>query len=58
MSAAEMSQVLTGVTDAVNALTQRLNQPISATVDPYGRKGAVNQLSKASKFMNKNGLTK
>lgn len=58
MSAAEMSQVLTGVTDAVNALTQRLDQPISATVDPYGRKGAVNQLSKASKFMNKNGLTK
>lgn len=58
MSAAEMSQVLIGVTDAVNALTQRLNQPISATVDPYGRKGAVNQLSKASKFMNKNGLTK
>lgn len=58
MSAAEMSQVLTGVTDAVNVLTQRLNQPISATVDPYGRKGAVNQLSKASKFMNKNGLTK
>lgn len=58
MSAAEMSQVLTGVTEAVNALTQRLNQPISATVDPYGRKGAVNQLSKASKFMNKNGLTK
>ena len=58
MSAAEMSQVLTGVTDAVNALTQRLNQPISATVDPYGRKGAVNQLSKASKFMNKNGFTK
>ena len=58
MSVAEMSQVLTGVTDAVNALTQRLNQPISATVDPYGRKGAVNQLSKASKFMNKNGLTK
>lgn len=57
MSAAEMSQVLTGVTDAVNALTQRLNQPISAMVDPYGRKGAVNQLSKASKFMNKNGLT-
>lgn len=58
MSVAEMSQVLTGVTDAVNTLTERLNKPINATVDPYGNKGAVNQLNKASKFMTRRGLSK
>lgn len=58
MSVPQIAQVLTGVTDAVNTLTERLNKPINATVDPYGNKGAVNQLNKASKFMTRRGLSK
>jgi len=58
MSVSQIAQVLAGVTEAVNTLTERLNRPINATVDPYGTKGAVNQLNKASKFMTKRGLTK
>lgn len=58
MSGDQIAQILAEMTGAVNALTERLNKPISATVDPYGSKGAVNQLNKASKFMTKRGLTK
>lgn len=58
ISGDQIAQILAEMTGAVNALTERLNKPISATVDPYGSKGAVNQLNKASKFMTKRGLTK
>lgn len=58
MSVSQIAQVMAGVTDAVNTLTERLNKPINATVDPYGNKGAVNQLNKASKFMTRRGLSK
>lgn len=51
-----MRETLSGLQNAVAALTERLSRPISATVDPYGRKGAVNQLDKASRFMKKRGL--
>lgn len=58
MSNTQMAQTLNDVAAAVSALTERLNQPISATMDPYGSKGAVNQLNKASNFMKKRGLIK
>lgn len=58
MSGDQIAQILAEMTGAVNALTERLNKPISATVDPYGSKGAVNQLNKASKFMTRRGLSK
>lgn len=52
----QMRETLAGVTEALSRLTERLNQPINATVDPYGKKGAVNQLGKANNFMKKRGL--
>ena len=58
MSNEQMYQTLSEVASAVSALTERLNRPISATVDPYGNKGAVTQLNKASGFMKKRGLIK
>lgn len=54
----QMTQMLNGVAQALNTLNERLSKPISATVDPYGSKGAVNQLNKASNFMTKRGLIK
>lgn len=54
----QMAQILGSVAEAISTLNDRLSKPISATVDPYGRKGAVNQLNKASNFMNKRGLIK
>lgn len=52
----QMQETLAGLQTAVAALTDRLSRPISATVDPYGSKGAVKQLDKASRFMQKRGL--
>lgn len=57
-SNAQMMETLSNVAIAVAALTERLNHPINATVDPYGRQGAVNQLNKANRFMQKRGLAK
>lgn len=54
----QMTEMLSGVAQALNTLNERLSKPISATVDPYGTKGAVNQLNKASNFMTKRGLIK
>lgn len=54
----QMTQMLGSVAEALSALNERLSKPISATVDPYGSKGAVNQLNKASNFMTKRGLIK
>lgn len=54
----QMQETLAGLQTAVAALTDRLSRPISATVDPYGSKGAVKQLDKASRFMQKRGLIK
>lgn len=54
----QMAQMLGSVTEALSTLNERLSKPISATVDPYGSKGAVNQLNKASNFMTKRGLIK
>ena len=36
---------------AVNALIQRLNQPINAKVNMYGRDGLYDSLDKANQFM-------
>lgn len=52
----QMTQMLGSVAEALSTLNERLSKPISATVDPYGSKGAVNQLNKASNFMTKRGL--
>lgn len=52
----QMTQMLGSVAEALSTLNDRLSKPISATVDPYGSKGAVNQLNKASNFMTKRGL--
>lgn len=54
----QMTQMLGSVAEALSSLNERLSKPISATVDPYGSKGAVNQLNKASNFMTKRGLIK
>lgn len=54
----QMTQMLGSVAEALSTLNERLSKPISATVDPYGSKGAVNQLNKASNFMTKRGLIK
>lgn len=54
----QMTQMLGSVAEALSTLNDRLSKPISATVDPYGSKGAVNQLNKASNFMTKRGLIK
>ena len=50
---AEMMAMLSGVASALNALTDRLNKPINATMDPYA---ANKQIQKADRFMRKNGL--
>lgn len=50
---AEMMVMLSGVASALNALTDRLNRPINATMDPYA---ANKQIQKADRFMRKNGL--
>ena len=50
---AEMMVMLSGVASALNALTDRLNKPINATMDPYA---ANKQIQKADRFMRKNGL--
>lgn len=52
----QIRETLAGLQNAVAALTERLSRPISATVDPYGKNGAVNQLDKAGRFMKKRGL--
>lgn len=54
----QMTQMLGSVAEALSTLNERLSKPISATVDPYGSKGAVNQLNKVSNFMTKRGLIK
>jgi TP901 family phage tail tape measure protein len=54
----QMTQMLGSVAEALSTLNDRLSKPISATVDPYGSKGVVNQLNKASNFMTKRGLIK
>lgn len=53
MTKEQMQQTLTELTAAVASLTDRLNQPISATMDPYQ---ANKTLKKTDKFMNKRGL--
>lgn len=54
----QMTQMLGSVAEALSTLNERLSKPISAAIDPYGSKGAVNQLNKASNFMTKRGLIK
>lgn len=54
----QMTQMLGSVAEALSTLNERLSKPIRAAVDPYGSKGAVNQLNKASNFMTKRGLIK
>ena len=54
----QMTQMLWSVAEALSTLNERLSKPIRAAVDPYGSKGAVNQLNKASNFMTKRGLIK
>jgi hypothetical protein len=55
---ASTQRMLAQVSAALSLLTERLNEPITASVDPYGKKGAVNQLNKAQKFMQRRGLSK
>ena len=55
MSNAQMAQTLADVANAVAALTDRLNKPISATMDPYE---ANKTLRKTNTFMEKKGLIK
>jgi hypothetical protein len=55
---ASTQRMLAQVGAALSLLTERLNEPITASVDPYGKKGAVNQLNKAQKFMQRRGLSK
>lgn len=54
----QMTQMLGSVAEALSTLNERLSKPIRAAVDPYGSKGAINQLNKASNFMTKRGLIK
>lgn len=53
MSNAQMQETLVQLSVAVKSLTDRLNKPISATMDPYQ---ANKTLKKTDKFMNKRGL--
>lgn len=53
MSNAQMQDTLIQLSAAVSSLTERLNKPISATMDPYQ---ANKILKKTDKFMNKRGL--
>ncbi|MBM6865685.1 phage tail tape measure protein [Bacteroides caecigallinarum] len=53
MSNAQMQDTLIQLSAAVSSLTERLNKPISATMDPYQ---ANKTLKKTDKFMNKRGL--
>lgn len=53
MSNAQMQETLVQLSVAVSSLTERLNKPISATMDPYQ---ANKTLKKTDKFMNKRGL--
>lgn len=55
---AQVSEILSDLSETMAALNSRLNQPINAVVDPYGTKGAVNSLNKANKFMSKRNLIK
>ena len=50
---AEMAGMLSEVASALYALTDRLNKPINATMDPYA---ANKQIQKADQFMRKNRL--
>lgn len=51
-----MEQTLAGVSAALEALTARLNAGISATVNPYGKKGGINQMKTAEGWMKKRNL--
>ena len=53
MSNTQMQETLVQLSAAVSSLTDRLNKPISATMDPYQ---ANKTLKKTDKFMNKRGL--
>ena len=53
MSNAQMQDTLIQLSAAVSSLTERLNKPISAIMDPYQ---ANKTLKKTDKFMNKRGL--
>lgn len=53
MSNAQMQDTLIQLSAAVSSLTERLNKPFSATMDPYQ---ANKTLKKTDKFMNKRGL--
>lgn len=54
-SNAAMQETLAGLQSAVAALTERLNKPINATMDPYS---ANKTLRKTNDFMTKRGLIK
>lgn len=54
----QMQETLSGVASALDALTERLKYPINATVDPYGKKGAVNTLKTSQEWMQRKGLIK
>lgn len=54
----EMMSVLSGMSDVIGELNERLKSPFNAVIDPYGSKGAVNGLNKAESFMKKRNLIK
>ena len=54
----QMMEMMVNVGETLAALNARLQQPINAVVDPYGTKGGVNSLNKATKFMQKRNLIK
>lgn len=54
----QMQETLSGVASALDALTERLKYPIDATIDPYGKKGAVNTIKTSEEWMRRKGLIK
>ena len=51
----QLTETLVVLSDTVQKLRYRLDKPINAVVDPYGKKGAVRQMDKAQRFMRKTG---
>ena len=56
----QMREMMSGMNAMLVLLNERLSTPLDAvaTINPYGNKGAVNQLNIANKFMKKRGLIK
>ena len=51
----QMMATLEQLTATVYQLNNQLNKPITATINPYGKTGAIRQMNKAEQFMRQTG---